>query len=72
MIFKNDEDKVIESKFKCSLYVLIMILCGVYGIILFVIVLILLYLLVNYEIFVYWNDLLFIVFGMVILSLIIV
>lgn len=49
-----------------------MMLCGVYGIIFLVIVLMLLYFLVGYYVFMYRNDLLFIVFGMVIISLVVV
>ncbi|MCG1408263.1 sodium:proton antiporter [Staphylococcus epidermidis] len=71
MISKNDEDKVTESKPKCSLYALIMTLCGVHGTISLAIALTLPYLLANHETFAYRNDLLFIASGMVILSLII-
>lgn len=73
MMIKNDDDNLmIEKLLKWSLYVLIMMLCGVYGIIFLVIVLMLLYFLVGYYVFMYRNDLLFIVFGMVIISLVVV
>ncbi|MEB1805306.1 sodium:proton antiporter [Staphylococcus argenteus] len=72
MMSKNDDDNpTTEKPPKCSLYALIMTLCGVHGTISLAIALTLPYFLAGHHAFTYRNDLLFIASGMVIISLVV-